>query len=622
MTAPAFQLAMQSIKVAKLDPLAGPAPTAYPPRYYQREAADAAVAWHSAHEGHCLIVVPTGGGKSLIIAMLASEAVQVHARVLVIAHRKELIDQNVRAVRTLTMTSMIGIVSAQLGRKDATKPITVGSIQTLARAPYQYGPYDLILCDECHLLPRSDDTQYRKFLDAQHAQNPNVRIIGLSATPYRLDSGRLDQGENRLFTDIAYECDLPRLIREGYLSPIISKATLSQYDTTGVQLSGGEFAPGALERRINTPEATQGVVEELVRCAGDRKKWLVFAAGIAHAERLAEGLNAAGISTGVVHGNLSAGERAEALYKFKTGQYRALCNCDLLTTGFDEPAIDLVALCRPTKSASLFVQMVGRGLRIADGKTNCLILDFSGNTIYHGPIDAIVIKDRTKSNQIGEAPAKSCPTCLEIVATGTRICPSCSYNFPPPQAQLIATRAHNAPVISTEQTPALRHEVHRVEYHYHENRKEPTKPPTLRVEYFGAFRKIASEWVCLEHSGFAKERADQWWKRRVTPEMAMEEWALPPRTILDAMEHADELAKPLAIHVKRDGAYDRIADYEWPIKSVVQDPAAANGLPRACWNCQHWNDTQKLCLRWNEAPPDAVQATGCEDFSDTDDPPF
>lgn len=620
MSAPAFELAMQPMRAPKLDPLAGPAPVAYPLRWYQQAAVDAAVAWHATHEGHCLIVVPTGGGKSLILATLAGDAIAVGARVLIVAHRKELIDQNVRAVRTRVTVNNIGIVSAQLGRKDGTRAITVGGIQTLAKAPHSYGPFDLILLDECHLVPTSDETQYRKFLDAQHKQNPNVRIIGLSATPYRLDSGRLDQGENRLFTEIAYECDLPRLIREGFLSPIISKATLAQYDTTGVQLSGGEFAPGALERRINTPEATQGVVEELIRCAGDRKKWLLFAAGIAHAERLAEALTEAGIPTGVVHGNLNAGDRADVLARFKSGALRALSNCDLLTTGFDEPSIDLVALCRPTKSASLFVQMVGRGLRIAPGKKDCLILDFSGNTVFHGPIDAIVIKDRTKSTGQGEAPAKSCPTCMEIVAAGVRVCPSCAFNFPPPQAQLIATRAHTAPVISTESVPPRRYDVDRVEYAYHEKRNDPTKPPTLRVDYYQAFRRVVSEWVCVEHTGFAKEKADKWWKRRVGPEMALEEYALPPRSVMAALEHADELLVPRAVLVRKEGAYDTIVDYEWEVP--VAPTHTASGLPRACWTCLHWQDVNKHCTRWNQEPPASWQATGCEDFTDEEELPF
>lgn len=342
-------------------------------RPYQRAAIDAAYTWCATNDGNPLIVVPTGGGKSLIMGTMAKEAVDGSARVLVIAHRKELIEQNWKAMQSAGLATLsCGLISGQHKRKDAHTPATVGSIQTLAKNPFAYGPFDLVLIDECHLVPRSDATSYRKFLDAQKTRNPNLRTIGLTATPFRLDSGRIDRGEDRVFHDVAYEISIQTLLDGGFLVPLISKATLARYDVTGVAMRGGEYVEAALQSAVDDPETTKAVVAELGTLGKDRSKWLVFCAGVQHAEHMAEELTRAGFPAAAVHGGLSAHERTERLLALRSGTLRALTNCDVLTTGYDEPSIDLLALCRPTASTGLHVQMLGRGFRTAPGKTDCI----------------------------------------------------------------------------------------------------------------------------------------------------------------------------------------------------------------------------------------------------------
>ncbi len=575
-------------------------------RQYQRAAIDAAYQWHGTNEGNCLLVVPTGGGKSLIMGTIAKEAVDGGARVCLIAHRKELIEQNWKALQSAGLPALsCGIISGQLGRKDASTPATVASIQTLARAPYNYGPFDLLLIDEAHLCPRSEDTAYRKVLDAFRTKNPHVRTIGLTATPYRLDSGRLDQGEGRVFHEVAYEISIQTLLDGGYLAPLISKATLARYDVTGVAMRGGEYVTDALQSAVDDPETTRAVIAELATLGASRKKWLVFCVGVAHAEHMAEALTAAGFPTAAVHGGLSPHERSARLAALRSGTLRALTNCDVLTTGYDEPSIDLLALCRPTASTGLHVQMLGRGFRTAAGKVDCLVLDFAGNCLTHGPVDAIRIKD-PKKRGAGDAPAKECPQCHEIVATATRACPRCQHTFPPPAAVQLAPAALMAPVMSTEKLPPRWVDVTKVEYAVHHSRDPEKKTPTLRVDYFYHFQLVATEYVCVEHVGFARDKAAVWWADHLGGPC--------PRTVAEALEKAPGLEVPVSIALERDGRWERVVNYRYS-----KEPTPIAGASRACVFCAHYDELLSTCTKWNSTPPDDVRAVGCDAFESFDD---
>lgn len=580
-------------------------PPAISLRQYQRDAVDAAVAWHANNTGHCLIVVPTGGGKSLIMGTLAAEAVNLGARVLILAHRSELVAQNVAAASKCVSAFEIGVVSGAVKQKD--RPVTVATIQTFGRRPYEYGAFDLVLCDESHLIPHGDDGLYHKSFAALSAMRPNMRVIGLTATPYRLTSGRLDKGDGALFTEIAYGCDLLSLLADGYLCPLRSLAGKAAYDVAGVTMRGGEYVPGALEARIDAPEATAAIVKETIELAANRNKLLVFAAGVEHAEHLAAAFTEAGVPSAAVHGTLSASERAERLDGFRSGRYRALTNCDLLTTGFDAPEIDCLVVCRPTLSPGLHVQILGRGLRTHPSKADCVVLDFAGNCLRHGPLDAIVPPgEKRKSDKEGQAPAKACPECQEIVAASTLTCPSCDHAFPPPEPAKLYQSATGAPAISTEAPEPQWQPVTDVDYTYHVARQEG-KTDTLRVDYRYHYRVIASEWICIQHDGFARRKAEAWWAKR-SPEHC-------PATIADALALCEDLRKPDAIALLPDGKYQRITDYQFP------PVAQASGLPKACWSCDHFGDGV-TCSLFNEAPPVEVQSAGCDYWADADPLPF
>lgn len=577
-------------------------------RPYQRAAVDAVFDYCARYDGSPLVVVPTGGGKSLIMATIVAEAIGNHppTRALILAHRSELIRQNVAAVASVLPLAPIGVYSAQLGEKTTTAPITVAGIQSLARDPYVLDAVDVVLIDEAHLLPPDEDTQYRSVVVALRKLNPGVRFIGLTATPFRMGAGLLHRGPRAFFTDIAYEADIRSLVVDGYLCPLISKATLAKLDTAGVATRGGEYVAGDLAAAVDRDDVTAGVVDECLTLCEGRNKLLIFCAGVAHAEHVAAAFAARGETTAVVHGGLDAAERARRLRDFRAGRVRVLTSVDILTTGYDEPAIDAVILLRPTKSPGLYVQQVGRGFRKHPSKANTLVLDFAGNVAHFGPVDEIRVSRERESNGTGEAPTKECPRCRSILAAGRRECPDCGHAFPPPERPSILPTASLAPVLSMEEAPTTWFDVTDVTYAFHQ--RDESRTPTLRVEYFAGYRRVASEWVCVEHDGFARRKAEAWWARR-SPDPC-------PVTVDDALELTDDLLRPVAVAVQPDGRYTRVVNYRFA------GEAKASTLPRACWSCGHWSERDTVCLKWNAAPPAGVRAEGCESWTEEELCPF
>ena len=496
-----------------LDPVVVP-PSGIDLRDYQRDALAALDAWFGANEtGHPLVVVPTGGGKSVILAefIRQSFAGYAQARMVVATHVRELIDQNYRTLLRCWPRAPAGIYSAGMGRRDTSHPITFVGIQSVYDRAREFGHVDILLVDEAHLIPRSGMGRYRTFVNALLATNPNLRVVGLTATPYRTDSGALDDGdEDRLFTAVAYECDIVRMIADGWLSNVISRASKAAIDTSDVATRAGEFVAEQLAQAAMKGTSVRDAVDDVVARAGDRRSWLFFACGVDHATAIHQGLTGRGIASALITGTTDQEFRDHAIAKFRAGEIRAMVNVNVLTTGFDAPNVDLIALLRPTKSPGLFVQMVGRGLRRAEGKADCLVLDFGGNVMRHGPIDAI--RPRKPGKATNETVmAKECPSCGRLVAIASRSCP-CGYAWPEKQAPDLSL---------DEQSKILRgpHEnggietwvVQRVRYRVHE---KPGKVTSMRVDYECGFKRWASEWVCLEHDGFARKKAEQWWRSR------------------------------------------------------------------------------------------------------------
>jgi DNA repair protein RadD len=500
-------------------------------RDYQQEAVDAVFSyWERApstpeRPASPLVVMPTGSGKSPTIGETVRRLVQeMDCRVLVATHRAELIKQDVKAIRSVWLDAPIGIYSASLGRKEISQ-ITVAGVQSISRQARKLGHIDVMVIDEAHLIPPTSSEHYGKLIEALRKVNPDMRLIGYTATPFRLGQGYLTQGEGAVFTAIAIDVPIRRLIEAGYLAPVVTQFVSAKIDTSKVSKTAGEFNLKELGAVSDTDEINEAVAND-VRTALDagRTSAIVFAANLEHAARLRNELQIRGVSCEVVKGDTPQ-ETRDAIYtKFKARKLQCICSCEVLTTGFDAPVVDVVALVRATLSPALYVQMVGRGTRIAEGKTNALLLDYGGNIDRHGPIDEVRVKPKRGT---GEAPVKTCEGCLAQCAAGCRVCPHCGKEFPPPEPKSkLEEKASEKAALSflAKQEPPRREKVGRVEWHRHTKRDDPDAPPTLRMEYYApdeggsSFdRRIASQWVCVQHEEGTggHNMAKRWWKEQV-----------------------------------------------------------------------------------------------------------
>ncbi len=458
-------------------------------RPYQKEAVAAVYDHLRRRDDHPCVVIPTAGGKTPVMATICRDAVQQWGgRVLILAHVKELLEQSVEKLHAMApdLWNRIGVYSAGLKSRDTDHPIIVAGIQSVFRRAAELDRFDLILIDEAHMLPPDGEGMYRTFLAEARAVNPNVRLVGLTATPYRMSSG-LICGPDNLLNHVCYEVGVRELMAQGYLCPLKTKAGRRKADTAGLHLRGGEFIAGEVESLMDDDGLVHSACGEIAEHARDRHSVLIFAAGVQHALHVRRVLGESGLACGFVCGDTPQSERAETLKRFKEGALRCLVNVNVLTTGFDAPNIDCVALLRPTNSPGLYYQMVGRGFRLDPSKENCLVLDFGGNILRHGPVDALEIKERSSGGG-GEAPAKECPQCQAVIHAAYGVCPECGYEFPQPKRELHEREASTASVLSGEVTET-EHEVNGVYYSVHVKRDAPEgHPPTMRVEYRVGFQ--------------------------------------------------------------------------------------------------------------------------------------
>jgi len=528
-------------------------------RPYQQEAVTAVYNHLRTRDDNPCVVLPTGTGKSLVIARIVQDAVNWKGRVLILAHVKELLEQNADKIRKLCPELKVGVYSAGLKSRDTGEQVIVAGIQSVYGKACDLGPFDLVMIDECHLLNSdSDDSMYQSFLKDMKVVNPRVRLIGLTATPFRLKGGPICCPEN-LLNHVCYEAGLKEMIRQGYLSPLISKAGRSKAELDGLHIRGGEFVADEVAEAMDREELVNTACGEIVSLTHDRKSVLIFAASVEHCRHVAEKIaRFSGRECAVVTGDTLAAERAETIARFK-GEFvpddlfgtpkpplKFLSNVNVLTTGFDSPNTDCVVLLRPTNSAGLLLQMCGRGTRLSPetGKTDCLILDYGGNIMRHGPIDMIEVAEKRESG--GEAPAKTCPECQAIIHAAYQTCPECGYQFPPPEKGKHDAHASTAGILSGQSESAT-YEVSNTYYAVHSKRGAPDNyPKTMRIDYRVGFNDFRSEWVCPEHTGYAREKFIKWWRERAAPEVSV------PDSAEDAVALANSgiLAEPSRITVK------------------------------------------------------------------------
>lgn len=353
-------------------------------RPYQQEAVDATIRYFRHTSQPAVIVLPTGAGKSLVIAELARVA---RGRVLVLAHVKELVAQNHSKYQAYGLEA--DIFAAGLQRKESQAKVVFGSVQSVARNLDQFSAeFSLLIIDECHRISDAEDSQYQQIINQLRQHNPQLRLLGLTATPYRLGKGwiyhfhyhGMVRGDERaFFRDCIYELPLRYMIKHGFLVPPERlDMPVEQYDFSRLQAQeNGLFSEADLNRELKQQQRiTPHIIQQIVEFAQQREGVMIFAATVEHAREVLELLPG---SKALISADTPAAERDALITAFKARELLYMVNVAVLTTGFDAPHVDLIAILRPTESVSLYQQIVGRGLRLSPGKTDCLILDYAGN---------------------------------------------------------------------------------------------------------------------------------------------------------------------------------------------------------------------------------------------------
>lgn len=548
-------------------------------RDYQQFAVDSIFKYfQSGKRGNPIVAMPTATGKSHVIAAFIEQVLKKYPdqRIMMITHVKELIEQNFDKIKDLWPEAPVGIYSAGVGRRDLYHPVIYAGIASIIRVIDRVGHIDLVLVDECHLISPEESTMYHRTLSALMKFNPNLKVVGFTATPYRTSTGDLVDDDNGIFTHICADLTTPEafkwFLKEGYLSPVIPRATNTEIDVSNIGTVAGDYNKKELEAATDQRVITEAAVDEMIKLGAQREHWLLFGTSLNHCASIRDALADRNISAVVVHSKMSKTERTTNTRLFTSGQVRALVNMGVFTTGFDYPLIDMIAILRATQSTSLWVQMVGRGLRTvyapgfdlsttqgrldaisAGPKQDCLVLDFAGNTRRLGPIDNPIRPSRGKKGGTGAgtAPVKVCPVCMVYNPINVRFCTNCGEEFP--VAVKIEEQASTMQLISGEKESEVP-EVHdfpvtHISYSIH---NKVGRPPSLQVTYTCGLRQF-KEWICFEHETPIRNKAHAWWKRR--------EGGNPPLTTQEGLERISELKQPSAIKVWVNKKYPEIINY-------------------------------------------------------------
>ena len=531
----------------------------FEPRYYQTEAKRSIFDYFVNHNGSPVVAMPTGTGKSIVIADTIREIFQhwPGQRVIKMTHVKELIEQNSKKLLEAWPQAPLGIYSAGLNRRETHAPIIYGGVGSIVRNLEAFGRRDLGFIDEAHLVSPDAETMYGKVISHFRAINPYFKVVGFSATPWRIGQGYITDGG--IFTDICYDLTgveaFTRLIAEGYLAPLIPKRTSIEIDASKIGISNGDYKQHDLQELVDNEKITFAALQEAMQYAPARRCCLVFATGIEHAEHINEMLiKVFGQTSVCLHSKKSDAINEKALDDWKTGRVKWAVNMGKLTTGIDQPALDMIVMLRPTMSTVLWVQMLGRGTRPSPetGKQNCLVLDFAGNTKRLGPINDPVIPKK-KGKGTGDAPVKICEQCGCYNHASVRFCAGCNFEFV--FDDKFKGTAGTEELISTGIPQVEYFDVDRVTYMKHE---KIGKPASVRVTYY-CDMQMFKEWVAFDNPK-AKKLALDWLRQRVPLAKEHEEGA----TTDNVLRIVSQLRPPKRIRVwVNKSPFPEVLGYEY-----------------------------------------------------------
>ncbi|MGL5525691.1 MAG: DEAD/DEAH box helicase [Aeromonas veronii] len=528
--------------------------------------------------GNPLIAAPTGVGKSIIIAEAVRQIMQWPGQqVMMVTHVKELIEQNYEKLLSIWPTAPAGIYSAGLGKKEMHYPITFASIQSIHTKAAQVGHIDILFVDEAHTIPAKSNTMYRKFIAALLKINPKLKIIGLTATPYRLGFGKITD-EGHIFTDIC--CDMTTLeafnwfLDQGYLCWLNPRKTSVEIDLTGVSITAGDYNSREMEAATDKEYITQQAVDEIIEASlvEGRKHWLIFGTGVDHVEHIVTEINRRGYTAVAVHSKMTGEERDANIKAFKECKVDALVNMGVLTTGFDDPRVDLIGMLRATQSPGLWVQMLGRGTRPffapgfdlstkegrlaaidASEKPDCLVLDFAANSMRLGPInDPRMPKKPGKGG--GPAPTRCCDginkktgkQCKMYIHASLRVCPHCGKEFPP-EVKFDEVAAKEDLIAKRRKKDDILVGVFEVGQVFYKRDHGRNGSDFVMVTYQCGLRRFKVPLMLEHENSYVRKKSRDWWRKAT----GIDDGELIPVTTNEALERlsAGEAQTPRNIRV-------------------------------------------------------------------------
>lgn len=404
-------------------------------RPYQKATVAHAEEWISRAnpDRRPVIIAPTGSGKSVMLAAIAQG---FPGRVMVAAPTEEIVSGIEQAFKSLGESP--SVFCASLNRREISGRVVIGTVASLEPHKTNFDGIGLLIIDEAHLVQPQDRGRYSRLCAHLRIAEPGLLVLGASATPYRIDHGLIYEGDGAMFNEILDDIPIDKLMADGYLSPLVSKPGSVQIDTLAVRRgASGDFVTSALESAAMAGDVTEKAIAEVVNMGQGRRSWLVFAVTLVHARRCLAALRRHGVDAEMIDGTTASTKRDELVCRFRDGALQALVNVDVLALGFDAPITDLIAILRPTASTGRYVQICGRGLRLADGKRDCLVLDYGGNIARHGPINRLDVKHVKTFGAVAREPealaappkTKECPTCSTEMPSGARLCKACGHVF-------------------------------------------------------------------------------------------------------------------------------------------------------------------------------------------------